>query len=181
MAEKTLGTKELTAAALEAYNKFAADKGEVSLRKLYDTLFNLNAALREEIQKTTLEPLKIIISKLEKNTPPTPEDMQFIRLWLVGDAEAYSSRENDFNGWLTELNRLITAISQAAPQASDVRAAMAAQGTVIDALGLIPNMQRFLEALDRVKRFENSTRTLDGTTMLAIKNLLEGKIKSPGN
>ena len=173
-----IGTKELAAAAQEAYNKFSADKGGDSLRRLYDTLFNLNAALREGTQKATLQPIKIIISKLEKNTPLTPDDLQFIRLWLVGDAEAYSSRENDFENWMTELGRLITAIAQTAAQASDVRANMTIQGTVTDALGVIPNMQKFLEALDRVKRFERSTKTLDGPTMTAIKNLLEGKIKS---
>ncbi|OGS13564.1 MAG: hypothetical protein A2234_01455 [Elusimicrobia bacterium RIFOXYA2_FULL_58_8] len=178
MAEKTPGSKEFAAAALEAYNKFAATKGADSLRKLFDSLFNLNAALREEVQKSTLEPVKIIISKLEKNTPLTPDDMQFIRLWLVGDAEAYAARENDFSGWITELTRLMTTIAQTAPQATDVRANMAVQGTVTDALGLIPNMQKFMEALDRVKRFENSTRTMDAGTMLAVKNLLEGKIKS---
>ena len=178
MAEPTLGPKELAAAALEAYNKFAADKKADTLRKLYDTLFNLNAALREETQKRTLEPIKLIIAKLDKNIPLSPEDLQFIRLWLVGDAEAYAGRENDFNAWQTELGRLMAVVAQAAPQLADARANMAAQGTLTDALGVIPNMQKFLEALDRIKRFENSTKTLDGPTLLAIKNLLEGKIKS---
>jgi len=179
MAEKIHVTKELTAAAVEAYNKYADTKSGDSLRKLYDTLDNLNAALREEVQKATLQPIKLIISKLEKNTPLTPEEMQFVRLWLVGDAEAYACRENDFNAWLGELTRLMTALSQAAAQAQDVRTNMAMQGTITDALGVIPNIQKFLEAADRVKRFEKSTATLDGNTILAIKNLLEGKIKSP--
>lgn len=178
MADQKLGSKELAAAALEAHTKFAADRNADMLRKLYDTLFNMNAVLREETQKTTLEPIKIIISKLEQNTPLTPEDMQFVRLWLVGDADAYAGRENDYNGWLTELARLMALISQAHAQEPGVRASMAVQGTLTDALNLIPNIQKFLEALDRVKRFENSTKALDGPTMFAIKNLLEGKIKS---
>lgn len=181
MAEKIPTTKELAAAAIETYNKYADTKSGDNLRKLYDTLYNLNAALREEMQKSTLQPVKLIISKLEKNTPLSPEEMQFVRLWLVGDAEVYSSRENDFNAWLSELTRLMSALSQTAAGAADVRSNMAMQGTITDALGVIPNIQKFLEAADRVKRFEKSTTTLDGTTMLAIKNLLEGKIKSPND
>ena len=181
MADKILGTKELAAAAIEAYNKFTADRGADSLRKLYDTLYDLNAALREEMQKNTLQPIKLILAKLDKGTPLTPDDRQIIRLWLVGDAEAYSSRENDYNNWTAELTRLMTAISQTAGQIADVRGNMAVQGTITDALGVIPSMQKFLEALDRVKRFENSTRTMDSGTMLAIKALLENKIKSPND
>lgn len=181
MADRTTTSRELAAAALDAYNKFAATRSNDALRKLYDTLYNMNAALREEMQRTTLETIKIIIAKLEKGTMPTPDDMQFIRLWLVGDAEAYSGRENDFNNWTSELTRLMTVISQSAGNLSDIRSLMAAQGTVTDALGLIPGIQRYLESLDRVKRFENSTKTLDSSTMLAIKALLEGKIKSPND
>ncbi|HNW44577.1 MAG TPA: hypothetical protein PKI19_08730 [Elusimicrobiales bacterium] len=178
MADTKFGSKELAAAALEDYNKFTANRNADSLRKLYDTLFNLNAALREETQTATLQPVKTILSKLEKNATLTPEDMQLIRLWLVGDAEAYAAKENDFESWTAELNRLVTEISGPATQADEVKAAMAVQGTVTDALGLIPNIQKFLEAQDRVKRFERSTKTLDGPTQLAIKNLLEAKIKS---
>ena len=178
MAEKTTTSRELAAGALESYNKFAATRNSDALRKLYDTLYNMNAALREEMQRTTLETIKIIMAKLDKGTVPTPDDMQFIRLWLVGDAEAYTSRENDFNNWTAELTRLMTVISQSAENISDVRSMMAVQGTIVDALGVIPGIQRYMESLDRVKRFENSTKTLDASTMLAIKNLLESKVKS---
>ena len=179
MADKQLSSKELAAAALDAYNKFASARTNDALRKLYDNLYNLDQALREEVQKATLEPIKIIISKLEKGTIPSPDEMQTVRLWLVGDAEAYARKENDFSVWAAELTRLMTELSRLPAQAPNAKGITEVQGTVTDALGLIPNMQRYLESLDRVKRFENSTKTLDPGTMEAIKNLLEGKIKSP--
>ena len=179
MAENKIGTKELAAAAVEAYNKFGTEKKNDHLRQLYDHLYNLDAMLREEMQKNMAEPVKILISKLEKNTPLEPGDMELIRLWLIGDAEAYLAKENDYSGWMTELTRLMTVISQTGGQIPDVKAGMGLRGTLTDALGLIPNMQRLLEAQDRVKRFEASTKAMDSATMLAIKNLLETKIKSP--
>jgi soluble cytochrome b562 len=178
MADKLPTSKDFAAAALDAYNKFAAGRTNDTLRKLYDTLYNMDQALREEMQKNTLEAMKIIIAKLEKGTAPSPEEMQYVRLWLVGDAEAYARKEGDFNAWASELTRLMTEVTRTSAQAPNAKSMVDMQGTITDALGLIPNMQRYLESLDRVKRFENSTKTLDGSTMEAIKNLLEGKIKS---
>lgn len=178
MAEKIADSRTLAAAARSAYTKYASDGGADSLRKLYDILHDLNGALREEMQKATLEPVKIIISRIDQGIPLTPDDLQFIRLWLVGDAEAYVARENDFDNWQKELTRLMDAISAEAPSAASVKAAMDLQAAVTDAMMLIPSLQRYLESQDRVKRFESSTRTIDPGTALAIKNLLEGKIKS---
>ncbi|MDA8129949.1 MAG: hypothetical protein M0011_00445 [Elusimicrobia bacterium] len=168
---------EFRAEAAAAYDKFVSEKKPDQLRALYDSLFNLNAALREEMQAATAETVKILISKLQKGLAPAPDEMEFIRLWLIGDAEAYLSRENDLENWLKELERIMSEVSAGGAPAN-VRSAMGLQGTVADALGLVPGIQRYYEAADRVKRFEKSTASLDASTMLLISNLLESKIKS---
>lgn len=178
MADKINDSKSLAAAAGAAYSKYASDGGADSLRKLYDILHDLNSALREEMQRATLEPVRIIISRIEQGVPLTPEDLQFIRLWLVGDAEAYVARETDFQNWQAELTRLMDLVGAEAPAAASVKAAMDLQAAVTDAMMVIPSLQRYLESRDRVRRFESSTRSIDAGTALAIKNLLEGKIKS---
>ncbi|MDA8132141.1 MAG: hypothetical protein M0011_11620 [Elusimicrobia bacterium] len=168
---------ELRGEAAAAYNKFVSEKRPDQLRGLYDALFNLNAALREEMQAATAETVKILISKLQKGLAPAQDEMEFIRLWLIGDAEAYLSRENDLDNWLKELDRIMSEVAAGGAPAN-VRSAMGLRGTVTDALGLIPGVQRYYEAEDRVKRFEKSTASLDSATMLLISNLLESKIKS---
>jgi hypothetical protein len=181
MTQNRKDSRTLAEDARAAFGRFTAAGTADSLRGLYDALFELGGALREEMQTATLQPVKDIIDKIERAVPLTPEDMQFIRLWLVGDAEAYAARENDFAAWKAELARLMDAVAEEAPRAGSVKAALDLQAAVTDALGLLPSLQRYLESADRVKRFENATARLDGATMLAIRNLLESKIKSPND
>ena len=75
------------------------------------TIFGeLDQYLREYLQDLTGEDVKKVIKKLKGSDPIMPNDLEFIRLWLVGDAEYYLKYENNFNDWSKELKRLMEEI-----------------------------------------------------------------------
>ncbi len=51
-----------------------------------------------------------IIQKLEKNQPLNPEEKDLIRLWIVGEAEAFTQKEQDYQGWLEQFRQVGAAL-----------------------------------------------------------------------
>ena len=86
----------------------SASQAEVS--DLTSSFSNLEGLLREYIQEITKKQILEIIAKLRKNEPLTPEELKYVELWLVGDAEYYTKLENNFADWIDEFNRIINEI-----------------------------------------------------------------------
>jgi hypothetical protein len=74
-----------------------------SYQRVASVFSDLEVQLREYIQDITKDEINKIIRNLEARKEITKEELKFIKLWIVGDAEYYIKIENNFNDWLLEL------------------------------------------------------------------------------
>lgn len=75
--------------------------------------------LRESVQALTHERMWNIVRRLRDGEAIDDEDRQLIRLWLVGDADAYAFEEQDLEAWLVQPDRLgseVATLAEADPE-----------------------------------------------------------------
>ncbi|HEY9073057.1 MAG TPA: hypothetical protein VIN67_02895, partial [Desulfobaccales bacterium] len=116
--------------------------------------------VREELQKQSASTMKPIIQKLEKNQPLSLEEKDLVKLWIVGDAEGYTKKENDYVEWLEEFKRLGEVIGASASLPSSLAEILDFYGSLEDAVRVAADLQFFLEEKERVARFEQAIQNL---------------------
>ena len=89
---------------------------------LIQSFSNLSNGLREAIQAATAPQVEALIPRLNKNETISASDIDLMRLWIVGDAEAYIKEENNFDDWVKEAQRLIQQVSKKQSGSMDVAA-----------------------------------------------------------
>jgi hypothetical protein len=119
-------------------------------------LDELRHDLRESVQSITRETMWRIITKLRDGSDIREEEWKLIRLWVVGDAEAYVREENHYPLWIQELDHLSAEIKllRSAPIEADTFEALHALLT--DARGVARSTAIFLMDRERVQHFEKS-------------------------
>ena len=91
------------------------------------------SAIREKIQAMTSKEVKGIIKKLAEGGDLTEEEMGLVKLWIVGDAEAYAKMENKFENWIAEFKKLELLIKEQDAGAEEVQDLFRIQGILEDA------------------------------------------------
>jgi hypothetical protein len=125
-----------------------------------DVLNNNKNIIREEIQKTTSEVIKTIISKLRVNNALTSEDLDMVELWIIGDAESYTGMENNFQDWLEEYKRLENIIRNYEGKECTISDMIKLYGVIEDAIRVSYDIAYFLENKKRVERFKSSIKNV---------------------
>lgn len=125
-------------------------------QKAGSALSQAKDAVREEIQKTTSDRIRMIIDKLESNGRINAADLELIRLWIVGDAESYIKMENDFENWLTEFQRLQDEAAKMESYDMNEQDLFRAHGVLQDAVRLTYDIANYLENKERVQKFESA-------------------------
>lgn len=138
----------------------------------------VKAELREALQKLTAAPVRTIISKLKQKKPLTDSEIGLLRLWIVGDAEAYVMTENNYNEWIDEMKRLVREIQQYKDQTPELDTVVALQGRVVDLHRNLQDIINFLSEKERVDRFIHSTQQIDSEEAHALAAMLERKLQS---
>jgi hypothetical protein len=139
----------------------------------YGGLEHRIAATRRDLGKsvrglTRKEMWKVIV-KLREGVPLVDADKILIRLWLIGDAEAYLKEEQNLKDWQRELGRLrgeIEAMSSAKASAENFQAL---QALLEEAHNVVINISRFYNERERIERFE---RTMSDRMDERERNLL---------
>jgi hypothetical protein len=121
------------------------------------SLKSLKDLCRETLQGLTRQQIEEIIAKLKKNTPLTTQEIETVRLWIVGDVDHYLKIENNYEEWLKEAERLIWEIQKAGAQAMDLQPVIRLQGLVIDLDRTAQDIARYLNDRERIQRFEKAT------------------------
>ena len=143
------------------------------------TIFGeLDQCLREYMQDLTGEDFKRIIKKLKGTDPISAEDLEFIRLWMVGDADYYLKYENNLNDWNKELKRLMDEINSCNIDNPDVATVARLRSLFRDASRVIADIFYYVEQKDRVTKFTDSTQDIDAEERGILARLLEQKLKS---
>ncbi|MCK5082339.1 MAG: hypothetical protein KAR31_05485, partial [Candidatus Omnitrophica bacterium] len=136
-------------------------------------------AVREHIQEVTKNEILEIIKKLKEAVPLNEQEINYIKLWICGDADYYVKLENNYNDWTEELKRLMEEIKQEDVQQPDFNAASKLRARLLDGIRVIGDIVFFLKQKDRVKNFTESTEEIDPEESALLVRLLEGKIASP--
>ncbi len=135
--------------------------------------------LREYIQEITKGQISKIIEKLDNRQDINEEEMAFIKLWIVGDADYYTQMENNFKDWLMELSRIVTQIDRtAAQQDIDFGTASRLRAVIEDGKRVIYDISFFLEKKEREEKFADATMELDNEEKDLLAKLLRSKIAS---
>jgi len=149
-----------------------------SFERLTPTLVDLTNGLREAYQAAFVGPVTALIAKLRAGATPTKDELALAEGFMVGDAEAYVRVENDFQGWLAELARLVKVLAELRANLDPPRL-LDALGEVEDARRVVGDICNFLEEKERVERFRATTaQGLDAGRAGLLAKLLQQKLDS---
>ena len=141
-------------------------------------LVELSNELRESYQKAFVAPVTAMIAKLRSGLPLEAPELALAEGFMVGDAEAYVRLENDFAGWVVELDRLVTALIHLRARL-DPPQLLDALGEVEDARRVLGDVCNYLEARERVERYRRTiTDGLDAKRSKLLADLLQQKLDS---
>jgi len=134
--------------------------------------------LREYIQETTKGEISRIIKKLESRQEISAEELKFIKLWIVGDAEYYTQMENDFHDWLLEVKRIAAEVNKVSAAEPDFEAASRLRAMLEDGKRVLYDISFFLEKKEREAKFTEATLELDAEEKDLLVKLLRKKLAS---
>ena len=147
--------------------------------RLSSVFQNRKSAIREKIQAMTSKEVKGIVKKLAGGEDPTKDEMELVKLWIVGDAEAYAKMENNFEDWIAEFKWLESLMEEEASDTEDVQELFRLQGILEDATRLAINIGYYLETKERIRRFEEATADPALMDKDLIVRILKLKLTSP--
>lgn len=147
--------------------------------RLSTTMQELEGAMREHIQEITKSEIIQIINKLRSNTELDKHEIDYIKLWICGDADYYVELENNYDDWVEELKRLVEEIKKMDVEQPDFNTSSKLRAMLLDGIRVIGDIMFFLKQKERVKNFTESTEEIDPQERDLLIRLLEGKIASP--
>ena len=100
--------------------------------------------LREKIQDLTKEEMKKIIGKLRAKEELAASEIEYVKLWIAGDAEYYIKMENNFEDWTGEVERLTSEIKSQATGEMKVFEMARVQAMIRDAIRTLEGGNSFL-------------------------------------
>jgi len=162
----------------ESFGKAERIADPASYQRIGAIFSNAEVQLREYIQDITKEEIKGVIGKLESGREITPEELKFIKLWIVGDAEYYVKLENNFNDWLLELKRIVGEINRMKDLELNVKNASHLRALLEDGKRVISDIAFFLEKKERIRNFEEATLEIDKEERSLLIKLLKRKLIS---
>ncbi|UCC94744.1 MAG: hypothetical protein JSW40_08000 [Candidatus Omnitrophota bacterium] len=166
--------KDISKTMSEAQDKMTSE----SFMQVSVSLSHNKDDARETIQEVTSQSIKDVIGKLEKGSQLTAEELDCVRLWIIGDAEGYTEMENDFQEWLKEYRRLATVLAGYENRPIPTKELVKVHGVLEDAVRVSADIGNFLEKKERIKKFEDATRDFVSLDKEVLKHILESKLNS---
>lgn len=158
---------------------------EVSTQSSADDLDRMGAVLttaknqiREMIQDLTGPQMEAIVKKLEKGAPLTQEEKDYVRSWIIGDAESYTRVENHLQTWLQEFKALQSAVISYEGKEVSVQDLLNLHAVLEDAVRVAANLEGFLEKKERMERFERTIQNIEQEDTQFIVGILRGQLQS---
>lgn len=170
--------KELSQRIERSFND-AIKAGDASSYQRLGAIFSdADIQLREYIQEITKNEINRIIQKLETGKEIGVEELRFIKLWIVGDADYYIKLENNFNDWLLEIKRIVNETTKIKESEPDFETASHLRAILEDGKRVIHDIAFYLEKKERIANFEESTLELDREERDLLIKLLKNKLVS---
>jgi hypothetical protein len=138
-----------------------------------NSLDGLRNELRESIQELTRSEMRTVIAKLQEGSPIDDAELRLIRLWIVGDADAYIHEENNVDDWKQELERLTGEIRRLRSGPVEVESLEELRALLTDACGVARSLEVYYADRERVQHFDESTaRGLDRSARDILASIL---------
>jgi len=151
---------------------------EESFEKLADIFSSVEVSLRKTIQDLSNADINKAIKDLESGTNLSPQDLQSIRLWIVGDADYYVKREDDYKDSVLELNKIIEQINLLKGADVDIENSARLRAILEDGSRVIYNIAFYLEKKERLQKFETAIPTLDDEGRKLLISVLQDELAS---
>jgi len=166
-------------AALEEDHALARTDDVGSFQRLTEPFMTLCDNLRETYQRSVADPVRAVIAKLKRGAALSSEDTALIEDFVVGDAEAYVRVENDFQGWVVELDRLVKVLGEMKGRL--------AGSVLLDGLGEVEDARRelgdvcnYLEQKERIARFKRTMAAgMNPERAEVLVEILQEQLDSP--
>jgi hypothetical protein len=159
--------------------KEASSKNDAETFQRLATFFSqAETYLREEIQVLTRNDINVIIGKLDSNKPLTAQELDLLKLWIVGDAESYVKMENNLNDWFVEIKRIISEIEKFENLEFTLENVSTLRAILEDGNRVIYDIAFFLERKERMTKFKEATAELDSDERDLLSKLLRNKMQS---
>jgi len=149
-----------------------------ALRHWNQTFTQLSNDLREGIQEKTEGEMMQVIKQLENNEDILSQEIDLIRLWIVGDAKSYLKMENNYEEWIQEAQRLVEAVKSISTKELTPRLMGDLQGIARDATRTLSDITFYKENTERTQKFEDSIKTLTPENKLFLAEMLKAKLHS---
>jgi hypothetical protein len=164
--------------AIEAAHAAARQDDVGSFQSLTPRLTALAGSLRETYQTSVATPILKVIEKLTSDAALTSDDIALVESFMIGDAEAYTRVENDFQNWIGELARLVKSLSDKTERLQGP-AILDAMGEVQDAQRVLGDVCNYLEQQERVARYKRTTsKALDSGSRAMLVEILRRQLAS---
>jgi hypothetical protein len=134
---------------------FEAEKSD-AYEGLSEQLEELEALARESFENHT--DYKSLVDKLENGSPLTPDDLNTLKLLMVGDADYYLKYDGDFDRSEGELKRVIDEIRKLPSSNLDADGLMHLRVLCREACSVAKPTAFYLEQKERVRKFEEATK-----------------------
>jgi hypothetical protein len=120
---------------------------------------------------------RTVAGKLRAGTALSPEEMTTLRLLLVGDADYYVKYDEEFDRCKSDLAKIFAEIERLKQSELGCDGLMHLSVLCREAASLVLPTQHYLEARERVRKFEESTKSaIDRDTARALANIIEGML-----
>jgi hypothetical protein len=118
-----------------------------------------------------------LIGKLRAGDALSPEEMAKVRLLIVGDADYYIKYDEEFDRCKGDLAKILAEIERLKASELSVDALMHLSVLCREADSLLVVVQHYLDSRDRVRRFEETTKTaLDRDSARTLATIIEGMV-----
>lgn len=146
--------------------------------KASSELVQMQNRVRERFQELTAGEINSIIDKLEGNEPLSQAEKDFVRTWMVGDAESYTRLENNFKDWNAEFSRLAAVLKSYEPKEETVPHLLNVHGILGDAMRVAADISHYLEEKSRLERFEVAMKTMSREDAALMARLLRSQLET---
>jgi hypothetical protein len=172
MAENQAVSEKIKETLDSAARSFETEKSE-GYQVLGEELEELEAVARRNFQDH--EDYKSLVRKLENGASLTREDLNTLKLLMVGDADYYMKYDTDFDRCEGELKAIVEEIRKLQSDNLDIDGLMHLRVLCREACSVARPTAYYLEQKERVRKFEDATRGgIDRETGRTLAGIIRG-------
>ena len=143
-------------------------------------VIELEEMSREAIQAQLRAECEKILDQLDKGEPLTPQQLSTVRVFVVGESEAYVKSEKEADTWRAEIKRRFGELEQLSAGAIDnVDSLLQVRAVCLEAIRVIPDLTFYLEQKERIQKFDAATsKPLEAETAKVLRYILQSMLNS---